>query len=187
MMIGYVRVSTAEQNTIRQEVLMKDLGVEEIYIDRASGKDTKRVELQKMLTYARKGDTVIVESISRFARNTRDLLELVEILNQRQVKFISKKESIDTSTPAGVFMLTVFGAIAQLERAYILDRQREGIVIAKGQGKYHGRVKIENSKFPSIYNEWKAGSITAVKAMQLLEMKSNTFYRRVAEHEAKRG
>lgn len=185
MKIGYVRVSTVEQNTARQEVLMQELGVEEIYIDKASGKSTDRPELQKMLQYARKGDTVIVESISRFARNTRDLLDLVETLKQKDVKFISKKEAIDTSTPAGEFMLTVFAAMAQLERSYILDRQKEGIEIAKQEGKYQGRKKIENDKLAKVYKEWKADHITALRAMELLDMKRNTFYRRVAEYEAK--
>ena len=101
MKIGYIRVSTAEQNTIRQETLMEALGVDEIYMDKVSGKNTNRPELQKMLHYVRKGDTVIVESISRFARNTKDLLELVEQLTAKEVEFISQKESIDTSTPAG--------------------------------------------------------------------------------------
>jgi len=183
MLIGYVRVSTAEQNTIRQEVMMQQLGVNEIYIDRLSGKDTKRTELQKMLSYARKGDTVIVESISRFARNTRDLLDLIDILKEKQVAFISKKENIDTDTPSGIFMLTIFGAIAQLERAYTLDRQKEGIACAKLAGKYKGRKKIVNDKFDIVYGEWKAGNITAVNAMKTLDMKPSTFYRRVAEHE----
>jgi len=187
MKIGYVRVSTTEQNTTRQEVLMQELGVDEVYLDKVSGKSADRPELQKMLEYARKGDTVIVESISRFARNTKDLLELVETLKQKQVEFISKKESIDTTTPAGIFMLTVFGAMAQLERAYILDRQKEGIAIAKQEGKYQGRKKIENDKLEKIYKEWKADNITAVRAMELLGMKRNTFYRRVAEYEAKKG
>ena len=80
MKIGYIRVSTQEQNTIRQEVLMEQLGVEELYLDRASGKNTQRPQLQQMLAYVRRGDTVIVESISRFARNTRDLLDLVCLL-----------------------------------------------------------------------------------------------------------
>ena len=99
MKIGYIRVSTVEQNTIRQETLMEALGVDEIYMDKVSGKNTNRPELQKMLHYVRKGDTVIVESISRFARNTKDLLELVEQLTAKEVEFISQKESIDTSTP----------------------------------------------------------------------------------------
>ena len=120
MKIGYIRVSTQEQNTIRQEVLMKSLGVDEVYIDRMSGKNTNRPELKKMMEYVRKGDTVIVESISRFSRNTRDLLELVEHLTANGVEFVSKKEAIDTTTPTGKFMLTVFGAVAELEREYIL-------------------------------------------------------------------
>lgn len=185
--IGYVRVSTTEQNTARQEVLMQELGVEKIYIDKASGKSIDRPELQKMLQFARQGDTVIVESISRFARNTKDLLELVEILKQNEVKFISKKESIDTTTPAGIFMLTVFGAMAQLERSYILERQREGIAIAKHEGKYKGRKRIENDKFEKVCKEWQVGNITAVKAMELLGMKKNTFYRRVKEFEVRKG
>ena len=125
MKIGYIRVSTTEQNTLRQELLMKELGVDEIYIEKISGKSKERHELQKMLSYVRKGDTVIVESISRFARNTRDLLELVDTLQKKEVEFISKKESIDTNTATGKFMLTVFGAVAELERGYLLDRQKE--------------------------------------------------------------
>lgn len=97
MKIGYVRVSTQEQNTIRQEALMERLGVEEIYIDRMSGKSTDRPSLMRMMEYVRKGDTVIVESISRFARNTRDLLDLVEQLTVAGVEFVSQKEAIDTS------------------------------------------------------------------------------------------
>ena len=105
---------------MRQEMLMQELGVDEVYIDRLSGKNTDRPELKKMTDYVRKGDTVIVESISRFARNTRDLLDLVEKPSEKGVEFVSKKEAIDTTTPTGKFMLTVFGAVAELEREYIL-------------------------------------------------------------------
>jgi DNA invertase Pin-like site-specific DNA recombinase len=187
MKIGYIRVSDKEQNTARQEVLMKDLGVDEIYIDKASGKSTDRPELQKMMQYVRKGDIVIVESISRFARNTKDLLDLIDKLKEKNVEFISKKENIDTTTPMGKFMLTVFGAVAELERDYILQRQAEGIAIAKEDGIYKGRKKIVNDKFEKIYKDWKADNITAVRAMELLGMKRNTFYRRVSEYEAEKG
>lgn len=141
MKVGYVRVSTVEQNTARQEVIMKELKVDKVFIDKISGKSTDRPMLKAMMGYVREGDTVIVESISRFARNTKDLLELVETLADKHVKFISKKESIDTTTPSGKFMLTVFAAVAELERGYILDRQREGIAIAKMQGKYRGNLR----------------------------------------------
>ena len=135
MKVGYIRVSTEEQNTIRQEILMKDLGVERVYMDKASGKSrTGRPQLEAMMDFVREGDVVIVESISRFARSTRDLLTLVEQLTEKGVGFVSQKESIDTNTPQGKFMLTVFGAMAELEREQTLQRQREGIAAAKAAG-----------------------------------------------------
>ena len=178
MKIGYVRVSTQEQNTLRQEVLMQSLGVEQLYIDKASGKNADRPELRKLLTYVRQGDTVIVESISRFARNTRDLLELVERLTEKQVEFISQKEAIDTTTPTGKFMLTLFGAVAELEREYILQRQREGIAIAKAQGRYTGRKPIDVPDLEKIVRQWRKGEVTAAEAMRRLKLAPSTFYRK---------
>lgn len=184
MKIGYIRVSTQEQNTTRQEVLMESLGVDEVYIDRMSGKNTNRPELQRMMEYVRRGDTVIVESISRFARNTRDLLDLVERLTAKGVEFVSKKEAIDTTTPTGKFMLTVFGAVAELEREYILQRQREGIAIAKEQGKYTGRKATPVPDFERIIEQWHRGKITAVEAMRILKMSKTNFYRQVKKRAA---
>ena len=186
MKIGYIRVSTLEQNTIRQEVMMRELGVDELYIDKASGKSRDRPELRKMMEYVRKGDTVIVESISRFARNTKDLLELVEQLTAKGVEFVSKKEAIDTTTPTGKFMLTVFGAVAELEREYILQRQREGIDIAKAQGRYTGRKAIVHPDFERVTAQWRNGQLTAVQAMQRLGMSKPTFYRKVRQQEGVR-
>lgn len=177
--IGYIRVSTQEQNTMRQEVLMEQLGVDQIYIDRSSGKNANRPELKTMLEFVRKGDVVIVESISRFARNTKDLLELVEQLTAKGVEFISQKESIDTSTPTGKFMLTIFGAVAELEREYILQRQREGIAIAKEQGKYTGRPMKTPPDFEKIVRQWRQGEMTAIEARKRLGISKATFYRRL--------
>lgn len=180
MKIGYIRVSTQEQNTIRQEVMMEKLGVEELYIDKASGKSAaQRPELQRLMEYVRKGDTVVVESISRFARNTRDLLELVERLTGKEVEFVSQKEAIDTTTPTGKFMLTIFGAVAELEREYILQRQQEGIAIARDRGVYKGRKPIQRPNFDKVVALWRGGTITAVEAMKRLDMKPSTFYRKV--------
>lgn len=179
MKIGYIRVSTEEQNTARQEVLLRELGVDEVFVDKASGKSTDRSELRRMMEYVRKGDTVIVESISRFARNTRDLLER---LTAKEVEFVSKKEAIDTTTPTGKFMLTVFAAVAELEREYILQRQREGIAIAKQQGKYTGRKPLPvPDNFKEIVAKWKRGEITAAEAMRRTGLKPNTFYRRLRQ------
>ena len=179
MRIGYIRISCADQNTIRQEILMRQLNVDEIFIDRQSGRDTKRPELQRMLDFIRRGDTVIVESISRFARNTRDLLALIDQMEAKGVDFVSQKESIDTTTPTGKFMLTVFAAVAELERDYILQRQREGIEAAKAKGVYKGRKPIMRENFEAVVTIWRQGEITAVEAMRRLNMKPSTFYRKV--------
>lgn len=181
MKIGYVRVSTEEQNTARQEIMMRELGVDELFVDRASGKNADRPELNRMMNFVRCGDTVIVESISRFARNTRDLLDLVERLTEKQVEFVSRKEAIDTTTPTGKFMLTVFAAVAELEREYILQRQREGIAIAKQQGKYRGRPPKVYPDFERIAARWQKGEITAVQAMKQLGMSKTRFYERVKQ------
>lgn len=190
MKVGYIRVSTEEQNTIRQEILMQDLGVERVYMDKASGKSrTGRPQLEAMMDFVREGDVVIVESISRFARSTRDLLTLVEQLTDKGVGFVSQKESIDTNTPQGKFMLTVFGAMAELEREQTLQRQREGIAAAKAAGKYKGRkpIEIEDSLVKSVHDQWYKREITTSHAVKLLNVSSRTFYRRMWDYEDSAG
>lgn len=181
--VGYIRVSTSEQNTARQEELLKDC--DKLFTEKLSGKDTNRPELKRLLDYVREGDTVIVESYSRFARSTRDLLNLVDQLNKMDVDFISIKEQIDTSTPQGKLMMTIYAGLAEYEREQILQRQREGIAIAKAEGKYKGRkpIAVDWGEFGRLYERWKAKEITAVKMMNELKLKPKTFYRRVNEFE----
>ena len=175
MKVGYVRCSTVEQNEERQLRMMAEQGIDakHIYTDKASGKNTDRPAFHKMMNYVREGDTVVVESISRIARNTRDLLGIVEQLTAKGVEFVSIKEQIDTTTPQGKFMLTVFGALAELER----------IAIAKEQGKYKGRklIDADPEQLAAVCARWRAGEITARAAMQEVGMKPNTFYRRVKD------
>ena len=185
MLLGYIRVSTVEQNEERQTRALLEKGVESenLFIDKQSGKDADREQLKALLAFCRKGDVVITESISRIARNTKDLLTIVETLTSKGVDFISLKESIDTSTPQGKFMLTVFGAMAELERESILERQKEGIAIAKEAGLYKGKqkMKIDRERFEAVVREWRANRVTATEAMKRLDLKPNTFYRRVKE------
>ncbi len=141
MKIGYYRCSTTDQNPARQEQILHDIGCEKVFSDMLSGKDRNRPGLQEMLGYVREGDVLYVESFSRLARSTRDLLEIVDELKQKKVTFVSQKEGIDTDTPQGQFMLTVFAAMAELERSQIRQRQAEGIAIAKREGKYKGTVR----------------------------------------------
>ena len=181
MKLFYVRVSTEEQNEERQIKSAKELGVEEeyIFIDKQSGKNADRKELNRLLEFCRKGDIVYTESISRIARNTKDLLNIVEKLNQKQVDFVSLKESIDTSTPQGKFMLTVFGAMAELERENILQRPKEGIAIGKLNGVYKGRKpkEIDRVKFDKMCAEWRKGERTAKSIQREFEITQTTFYK----------
>ena len=183
MRVGYVRCSTIEQNEARQLKMMSEQNAEKIFTDKASGKNTDRRAFKEMMSFVRAGDIVIVESISRIARNTRDLLMIVSELTEKGVEFVSLKESIDTTTPQGRFMLTVFGALAELERENILERQREGIEITKTEGKYKGRkpVDVDEEQFKAVCKRWRAGEITATAAMNEVGLKPNTFYRRVKE------
>ena len=183
MVVGYVRVSTREQNTARHDMWMEKLGTEKVYTDKVSGKDTERPELRKMMDFVREGDSVTVESISRFARNTRDLLDLTAALEAKGVQFISQKESIDTSTPTGKFILTLFGALAELERENILERQAEGIALAKAEGRMTGRPRKAVDTFVSAYMDVKAGKLSASKASKQIGISRSTWYRKVGEYE----
>ena len=156
--IGYIRVSTEHQE------IMCDYQVDRIFSEKISGANKDRPQLRAMLDYVREGDTLYIESISRLGRSTKDLLNIIDTLTEKGVTLVSHKESIDTDTPSGKFMLTVFAALSQLEREQLKQRQREDIEIAKAQGKYTGR-----------------------DFMRRMGLSANTFYRRVREYEAEHG
>lgn len=181
---GYCRVSTAEQNEARQLDAMTAMGIPhaQIFIDKQSGKNKVRPGLKRLMAAIRQGDVVIVESVSRFARNTRDLLELIDKLTAKGVEFVSQKEHIDTSTPTGKFMLTVFGAVAELERGYILQRQAEGIASAKRRGVHLGRpIKKPPENFDEIVKRWEGKELTLAEVLVLTGLKEATFYNRLWE------
>ena len=178
--IGYARVSTEEQNEARQLQSFEGYPekIKKVFIDKLSGKNTNRPQLQAMLDYVREGDVVVVSDFSRLARSTKDMLQIVQELTDKGVGLISLKEQVDTDTPQGRFMLTVFAALAELERETILQRQREGIAIAKQEGKYRGRTPIpfNEEKFRAECKKWRNGEQTAVTTMKKLDIKRNRFY-----------
>ena len=202
MKVGYVRVSTAEQNPARQMELMKSLGVEKIYQEKRSGKNTScrvfkdkgysgkntdRPQFNEMLSFLRDGDTLYVESFSRLSRSTRDLLSTVATLTEHGVNLVSDKENFDTSTPQGKFVLTVFAALSEFERESILERQREGIEIAKAEGKYKGRKPIPaNEKFFTVAKAWADGKVALKDAIRESGMSSSTFFRKCKQYEISR-
>lgn len=185
--IGYYRCSTADQNPERQKKILDDIGCEKVFSDMLSGKDMNRPGLKAMLDYIREGDTLYVESISRLARSTRDLLTITDELQEKHVGFVSQKEQIDTSTPTGKFMMTVFAAMSELERENILQRQKEGIAIAKAEGKYKGRKPIQYDRilFRELYDSWKTGDITQKGMAKKLGVSISTLYRIIRRFEGK--
>ena len=120
MKVAYERVSTTGQSTLRQDVMMQEHQIEKIFTEKVSGKDRNRPEFQKMLDFVREGDTAFIESISRLARSTRDFLNILDELEKKHVALVSLKEQIDTATPTGRFLVSIFAVLAQLEREQIL-------------------------------------------------------------------
>lgn len=192
--VFYCRVSTAEQNEGRQIVAAQEAKADKIFTDKATGANTNRPQLRAMMDYIREGDVVIVESISRLARSTKDLLTKVEEITAKGAEFISLKESIDTTTPQGKFMLTVFAAMAELEKEQTAQRRDEGIALRKAEDAarkaqgleplyYKGRqaIGIDERLFREEVRKWRSGEQTAVETMRRLNLKPNTFYRRVKE------
>ena len=150
MKVAYVRVSTVEQNESRQIEALEKHEIERWFTEKVSGKDTNRPELQKMLDFVREGDTIYIHDFSRLARSTKDLLDIVEQLTSKGVHLVSNKENIDTSTATGKLMLTMIAAIAEFERQNLLERQKEGILIAQRAGKFKGgQVKKIDERYKS--------------------------------------
>lgn len=185
MKYAYVRVSTVEQNEERQIEGLEKHGIDKWFIEKVSGKDTNRTELQTMLETAKAGDTIYVHDFSRLARSTKDLLAIVEMLTEREINLVSNKENIDTSTPAGKLMLTVLAAIYEFERTNMLERQAEGIEIAKRENKYAncGRKKTEvTDEYEQLIRQYVDGKITKVQLAVMMNVSRPTLNRILNEY-----
>jgi DNA invertase Pin-like site-specific DNA recombinase len=180
--IGYVRVSTVEQNEARQLEGLKKYDIEKWYTEKASAKDTNRPQLQIMLDYAREGDTIYIHDLSRIARSTKDLLDIVERLQDKRIHLFSNKENIDTSTPTGKLMLTMIGAINEFERTNLLERQREGIPVAVKEGKYKGRKEIKIDNFPVQYKRYLHREISKAQLAKELNISRPTLDKLIKEY-----
>ena len=188
MRYGYIRVSTKHQETARQEILMEQLGVDKVFIDKCTGKNTNRPQLKEMMSVLKPGDVVVVESYSRMSRSAHDLLRIVEDLNDKGVSFISKKESVDTATSMGKMMLTFIAGINEFEREIMLERQKEGIAametvdgrrISKRTGRGFGRPNEEVPDFEKFLKKQKDGQMTVKECCAELGIDRNKWYREV--------
>lgn len=181
--IAYIRVSTIDQNEARQKEALQPYNIDKWFIEKASGKDTKRPKLQEMLDYIREDDTVYVEEFSRLGRSTADLLAIVHQFEDLGAKFISIKEKFDTKTPAGKLQMTMMAAIAEFEREMILERQREGIAIAKAAGKYKGRKAITVPNIGEYYEKYMTRKGTKTSIASELGISRTTLDKLFQEYE----
>ena len=183
---AYVRVSTVEQNEARQLEALEHHGIDKWYIEKVSGKSADREQFQLMLSECEEGDVIYVHDFSRFARSTEDLLRIVRELGERGVHLVSNKENLDTGTPTGKLMLTIIAAINEFERTNMLERQREGIEIAKRNGIYKercGRKKklIDPKMWAEKYNEYVNGAIPKAAMAVALEISRPTLDKLLSE------
>lgn len=183
MKIAYVRVSTIEQNEARQIEALEKYGIEKWFTEKVSAKDTNRPKLKEMLDFAREDDTIYIHDFSRLARSTKDLLNIVELFQAKGIHLVSNKENIDTSTPTGKLMLTMIAAINEFERTNLLERQREGIAIAKRNGKYKGRRPFTSDKFDSLYSKYMKRELNKTEFAKELGISRPTLNKLIKEYE----
>lgn len=183
MNIAYVRVSSQDQNELRQVEALQKYNIDKWFTEKISGKNTNRPKLKEMLSFVREGDTIYIHDLSRLARSTKDLLDIVEFLNNKKVHLVSNKDAIDSSTPQGKLMLTMIGAIYEFERTNLLERQKEGIAIAKENGVYKGRKVIKIPDFDKYYELYMTRKISKVKLASELKITRPTLDRLIKEHE----
>ena len=174
---GYARVSTEQQNLDRQIDALTGYGVDRLYNEKMTGTRKDRPELRKMLESLTEGDTVVVESLSRLGRSTRDLLELTELFEKKGVHLISLKERIDTSSSTGRLLFTLMSAIAQFERDVIADRMREGLNSARARGHLGGRPKVPEDTIRKAIGIYHTGQYSIKEIEQLTGVKKSTLYR----------
>ena len=184
MRIGYERVSSETQSILRQEDMMLTQNIDKVYMEKISGKDRNRPKLKQMLEALQEGDVLIVESISRLSRSTRDFLNILNELQEKGVTLISLKENLDTQTPTGRFMINIFASLAQLEREQLLLRQKEGIASQRARGIYKGgrpRVEIDSKLLEQVRVRWLRREIYWYEAIVELGVSKATFYRLMNE------
>lgn len=174
---GYARVSTEAQNLDRQLDALKKYGVDMIYNEKMTGTKKDRPELAKMIDRMTEGDTVVIESLSRLGRSTKDLIELTELFQDKGVHLVSLKENIDTSTSTGKLLFTLMSAIAQFERDTIADRTREGLCAARARGKMGGRPKTDPDIIRKAVKMYNTRQYSIKEIEELTGVKKSTLYR----------
>lgn len=179
---GYARVSTEQQNLDRQIDALQKYGVDLIFNEKMTGTKRNRPELSKLLDRMTEGDTVVIESLSRLGRSTKDLIELTELFQSKGVHLVSLKESIDTNTSTGKLLFTLMSAIAQFERDVIADRTREGLRAARVRGRVGGRPKVSADAVKKAVKLYRTGQYSIREIEELTGVKKSTLYRNLPKN-----
>ncbi len=174
---GYARVSTEQQNLDRQIDMLEKYGVDHIYNEKMTGTKRNRPELEKLLERLTEGDTVVVESLSRLGRSTKDLIWLMETFNGRGVNLISLKESIDTTSSTGKLLFTLMSALAQFERDVLADRTKEGLAAARARGRKGGRPATDKEAVKRAMRLYKTKEYSVREITELTGVKASTLYK----------
>jgi len=190
MNIGYIRVSTEQQHTDRQHEIIKKYECEKVYEEKITGTKRERPELNRMIEQLRKGDTIIIESLSRLSRSTKDLISLVEQFNGMGVDLISSKEQIDTTTATGRLVFAIFAALAQFERDTIAERTREGLKAARARGRKGGRPRADQKAVAQALKMYDTmdgnkGRFSISEISKACGISAPTLYRYINERKAK--
>lgn len=179
--IGYARVSTQDQNLERQIDALNAYGIDRLYQEKMTGTRQHRPELDAMLSRLEEGDTVVVESLSRLGRSTKDLLTLIDLFESKKVKLVSLKENIDTSTSTGRLLITVLSALSQFERDVIVERTNEGLAAARARGRKGGRPKVADTKIRQALKLYDTKQYSLKEIESLTGVKASTLYRRLKD------
>ena len=187
MRVAYVRVSTSEQNTDRQKMILSKYDIEKYFEEKKSGKDTERPKLQEMRNFVREGDVVYVSELARLARNLSDLLTITKEFQEKNVQLVSDKEQIDTSSATGRLVFHMIASLAEFERDLIKERQAEGIAAAKLEGKHLGRPfrNYDEDEFQRLYGLYQKRLNTVTDIAKGLHLSRATVYRLIEKEKAK--
>ena len=177
MIYGYARVSTSDQNLDRQLDALRQHGVDKIYCEKMSGTKKNRPELDRMLHDLQDGDTVVIESLSRLGRSVKNLSDLMEQFNARDICLVSLKETIDTRSPTGKLLFTILSSLAQFERDVLVERTREGLSAARSRGRHGGRPKSDTAALSKALALYHTKQYSIKEITELTGISKSTLYR----------
>ena len=179
MIYGYARVSTADQNLDRQMDALKKYGIDHLYCEKISGTKKSRPELDRMLAEIQEGDTIVIESLSRLGRSVKNLAELMEVLNGKNIRLVSLKETIDTTSSTGRLLFTILSSLAQFERDVLVERTREGLNAARARGRCGGRPRTDESAVKKAVALYQTKQYSLKEIRNLTGVSASTLYRAI--------